>query len=369
MITSNTETAETRQITFHVVTDVPLPVGEQVFITGNQPALGNWDPGGFPLTRVDDRSWSGTLPLPAETKIEYKITRGSWKTEEILEDATLPENKVIDAGSNYTAHHTVAQWRDEGPAPVPQITGDYRVHEGFHSRYLRFDRKVIVWLPPSYDKEPERRYPVLYMQDGQQVFDPQTSTWKQDWQVDEWCTQLIGEFRLQEIIVVAIYSTEDRFLEYNPSMAGHEYSRFILEELKPFIDSEYRTRPERETTAVAGSSMGGTISFFLAWTHPDVFFGAACLSPAFRFRNDQYDLDLVRKTPETPRLRLFLYCGEGDPTEKELLSGTQEMRDLLRERGYNEGSDLVATVDQDGQHNEASWALHSDDWLLFLFGK
>jgi predicted alpha/beta superfamily hydrolase len=361
---------ESRQITFEVTTKRPLPVGEQVFVTGNHDSLGNWDPDGFPLTRTDDNVWSGSAAFPAGQAIEYKITRGSWDSEEALADGSVPAaNKTVLADQDREVQHEVARWKDAGATPIPQITGNYRIHESVHSNFLRFDRRVIVWLPPSYAKDRKRRYPVLYMHDGQQVFDPQTSTWKQDWEIDEWCAKLIAQKQLKDIIVVAAYSTEDRFVEYNPSLGGPQYARFMIEELKPFIDKEYRTLPGRESTAVAGASMGGTISFFLAWTRPDIYFGTACLSPAFRFKNDQFCMDLVRGTPRPPDSQLYFYCGLGDSTEQELAEGMNEMVGLLETCGFKRGGKLRVTEDMSARHNEAAWAKHSKEWLLYLFGK
>lgn len=360
--------SDTRQVTFEITTRTPLPVGEQLFVTGNQHILGDWNAEGLPLTRTDDNAWSGMAMVPTTEKLEYKITRGDWASEEALDSGSPSGNHIIEPGGDCSARHLVAGWMDAVSGPTPQITGDYRFHEGFHSRHLRFDRRVIVWLPPSYKESRATRYPVLYMHDGQQVFDPQTSTWKQDWQVDECCTQLMEEDKLREIIVVAVYSTEDRFVEYNPSFAGGEYTRFIIEELKPFIDREYRTLPDRANTAVAGSSMGGGISFFMAWTHPEVFFGAACLSPAFRFRDDNRLFDLVRDTARIPDIRLFFYCGLGDPTEQELAEGMYAMADLLRGRGFG-ANRILTTEEVAGQHNEMAWARHTPEWLQFLFGK
>ncbi|MBN1270127.1 MAG: hypothetical protein JXB04_11100 [Kiritimatiellae bacterium] len=360
---------ELRKIIFEVTTMAPLPAGEQVFIAGDHPALGQWDPDGIPLTRVADNLWSRMVLLPAGRRIEYKITRGAWNSEEARADERIPDNYSVPAAGEHLLAHVVHHWKDHRLGPPPRITGDYRIHEAITSPRLRFPHKVIVWLPPSYEKEMDRRYPVLYMQDGQQVFDPTTSTWNQDWEVDEWCTKLIAEGRLQEIIVVAVYSTDDRCLEYNPSQVGKEYAQFIVEELKPMVDQEYRTLPDRAHTAVAGSSMGATIAFHMAWTRPDVFFGTACLSPAFKFKDDPSDLDLVRATSEPPPLRVFLYCGAGDELEQELLPGTREMADLLRRAGFKDGQNLLVVEEPQDQHNEAAWARQTDRWLMFLFGK
>ncbi len=361
-------TAKSRRISFRITTMHPLPVGEQVFITGQVDALGAWNPASFALARGDDLVWEGDIVVPANMDVEYKITRGSWDTEEVLQDGSLPENHVVPAGGDMVEERTVHHWHDRRVLQ-PRIVGDYRVHDEVASTHLRHKRTVIVWLPPSYGSEPSRRYPVLYMHDGQQVFDPTTSTWNQDWEVDEWCIELIKQDRLQEIIVVGIYSTPDRFIEYNPAELGPDYSRFVLEELKPFIDREYRTHRDREHTAVAGASMGGAISFYMAWTHPEIFFGAACLSSAFQYKQDQFTIDLVKKTKKPPDLRLFLYCGQGDDLEKQLTGDLYAMRDVLAEKGMVPGNQLLISTDPDGAHNEAAWARHTDHWLLFLFGK
>lgn len=360
--------AKTRRVSFRITTMHPLPVGEQVFVTGNANALGSWNPASFALARNEDLVWTGDVMVPADAAIHYKITRGSWETEEVLEDGSLPDNHTISPGNDVTVEHNVHHWHDRRVAQ-PKIAGDYRVHEHMQSAHLRHKRTVIVWLPPSYGIEPDRRYPVLYMHDGQQVFDPATSTSNQDWEVDEWCTKLIHEKRLQEIIVVGIYSSPDRFVEYNPSELGEAYTRFVLEELKPFIDGTYRTRTERDYTAVAGSSMGGAISFYMAWTHPEIFFGAACLSSAFQYRQDRFTLDLVKATDTPPDLRLFLYCGQGDELEKQLTGDLHAMRAALADKGIVSGEQLLISEDPEGMHNEATWATHTDHWLLFLFGQ
>ncbi len=356
-----------RRISFRINTMHPLPVGEQVFISGNVSALGGWDPASFALARRDDLVWEGDIIVPSDVPVEYKITRGSWDTEEVLANGRLPDNHLIPPGADITEEHTVRQWHDQRIVQ-PRIVGAYRVHERVASEHLRHERTVIVWLPPSYETDPDRRYPVLYMHDGQQVFDPNTSTWGQDWEVDEWCTKLIKEGRLQEIIVVGIYSTPDRFVEYNPSELGEAYTRFVVEELKPFIDRTYRTRPDRAHTAVAGASMGGGISFYMAWTRPDVFFGAACLSSAFEYKQDRYTLDLVKKTRTAPDLRLFLYCGQGDDLERRLTGDLHAMLEVLAEKGIRPGENLLVSEDPEAAHNEAAWARHTDHWLLFLFG-
>jgi predicted alpha/beta superfamily hydrolase len=358
-----------RTLHFEITTLRPLPAGEQVFISGNRAGLGGWRPDGLPLTRVDDNLWTGAVVLPETEAVEFKVTRGSWETERALADGSIPGNVVAGPGGDETVRVQVVDWRDHRTGPAPLIVGNYQVHDNVPSNFLRLPRRVIVWLPPSYASDPSRRYPVLYMQDGQQVFDPQTSTFNHDWQVDEWCTQLIAEGRLPEIIVVAAYCTEDRFIEYNPSALGPAYASFVVDELKPFIDRTYRTRPGADATAIAGSSLGATMALYLAWTRPDVFFGAACLSPALRLFDDHYCLDLIKKTESQPALRLFVYCGEGDDIERHLMTGARELVKLLQKAGFRSGQDLLFVEDPDGQHSEWTWSRHTDRWLLYLFGR
>jgi predicted alpha/beta superfamily hydrolase len=151
-----------------------------------------------------------------------------------------------------------------------QITGTVVYFRRFRSRYSLAERDIIVWLPPSYKKHTGKYYPVLYMHDGQNLMDPYTSFAGQDWRVDETVTRLIKAGLIDEIIVVGIYNTHDRLEEYSNGERGNNYRRYITEELKHFIDSNFRTMQEREHTAIMGSSMGGLCSFYTAWDYPGV---------------------------------------------------------------------------------------------------
>lgn len=365
----NTQAQATRNVTFRILPDEQPAADERLFITGNMPALGQWKADGVPLTDDSNGAWVATVTLPADEVIEFKVTKGSWETERARADGSIPPNETVPPGGDTEVEIRAAAWKQPGPPPAPRITGDYRIHDAVHSQFLKLDRKVIVWLPPSYATDPERRFPVLYMHDGQQIFDPLTSTHGRDWGVDEWCTDLIAQGKLQEIIVVGAYCTADRYEEYSPALRGKDYARFLIEELKPMIDREYRTLPGRETTAVAGASMGGKISFHLAWAHPDVYFGAACLSPAFAYKDDRAELDLVEATTNTPDLQLYLYCGEGDDLERTLIPGMRTMADLLKQRGYEEDRNLLTVEDTPAVHNEAAWQQVTGQWLEYLFGR
>jgi enterochelin esterase-like enzyme len=175
-----------------------------------------------------------------------------------------------------------------------------RRHQQFHSAFLEQDRDVLVWLPPGYDHPTDvsrpfdggpaaGRYPVLYMHDGQNLFEPETAYNKgEHWRVGETAARLIAQGRIEPLIVVGIYNTgEMRIEEYTPTEdkklgGGHadDYGRMIIEELKPLIDRTYRTRQDRDSTGIAGSSLGGLVSLHLGFTHPAVFGKVAALSPS-----------------------------------------------------------------------------------------
>jgi predicted alpha/beta superfamily hydrolase len=350
-----------------VHTAMALGIGEQVFLAGNRDELGNWAPQGVPMTRVEDTSWEAALTLADDSPFEFKITRGSWATEEVDAEGEVLANRTLMPKDQARAEYTVEGWKDCFlPKEPPLIVGDYEILRQVRSQFLDHARDVIVWLPPGYEARPTKRYPVLYMHDGRQVFDPGTSTWGKDWQVDDIAQDMILRGELEPFIVVAMDCTDARREEYSPMGRGDDYLRFILEEIKPMVDGRWRTDAGR--SYVAGSSMGGLISFYAAWKHADVFSGAACLSPAFVERYGHECFGMVEKDKgQLPALRLFLSCGGASGLEAELLEGTLKMADLLKSVGFPE-KDLSVRIEGWAEHNEEAWARMTPHWLRFLFG-
>ena len=170
-------------------------------------------------------------------------------------------------------------------APQAEIIGNVRYHRQMASPLLKHARDIIVWLPPTYLRTKQRRYPVLYMHDGQNLFDPATAFLNNDWRADEMADRLMRKKRMKEVILVGIYNTPERIPEYSGGKPGRNFARFVVEELKPLIDSTYRTMPEAKHTAVLGSSMGGLSAFYFAWWYPEVFSQAACMSSSFFWKN------------------------------------------------------------------------------------
>lgn len=246
-----------------------------------------------------------------------------------------------------------------------EIIGGAKYHREFESTFLSSKRDLIVWLPPGYDsrRNKNKQYPVLYMHDGQNILDPKTSYAGKDWRIDEILSSLIKKKKIKEIIVVGIYNSPDRLDEYSLSEKGNNYLQFLAKEVKPFVDLTYRTMPERENTAVMGSSMGGLISFYAGWFYPEIFSMVACMSSSFYY-NDDKSLRMVEEY-DGPKKSVKFYIDHG---EDGLIRG-QKMFSLLSQKGYIIGTDVDYFYAPGAEHNEAEWASRLERPLLFFFKK
>ena len=243
------------------------------------------------------------------------------------------------------------------------IIGNVEFHREIYSRIMDIKRDFFIWLPPGYDENVSRRYPVLYMHDGQNLIDPKVAYAGKDWQVDETVNRLIKEYKIKEIIVVGIYNNKNRLDEYSDTEVGAKYRKFIIEELKPFVDSKYRTLSENNNNAIIGSSMGGLASFIIAWKHPEVFGMAGCMSSSFYY-NDEKVFKMIDEYKGTKK-HIKFYIDHG---EDGLIRG-QRMFCKLTQLGYVIGTDLDYFYARGAEHNEIEWAKRLERPLIFFFGK
>ena len=260
------------------------------------------------------------------------------------------------------------------------LTGDIRVHKQFHSQFLPTDRDVLVYLPPQYKSTTRSRYPVLYLHDGQNLFDGATSFIAgQEWRVDETVESLIAAGKIEPLIIVGVYNPgKERINEYTPTedpkykMGGKAdlYGRMLVEELKPFIDRTYRTRRGAKDTGVGGSSLGGILSIYLALKFPHVFGKAAVVSPSVWFAN-QHIVGFVDKLPKKPAVRLWVDIGTKEGPNaveaEQTVKGARLLYDTLLRKGWKPGQDLKYFEAKDAEHNEAAWAARVEPILKFLF--
>lgn len=234
------------------------------------------------------------------------------------------------------------------------------------SPQLRNRRYVDVYLPDSYDEDARRRYPVVYMQDGQNLSDPAIAFGGNTWRLDEGLPWLAA--RGIEPIVVGLHNTQARLAEYSPfSDARHgggdgdRYARFLIDTVKPRIDTAYRTRREREATVIAGSSMGGLIALYLYFRRPSPFGAAAVMSPSIWFSGRQILTFVDGARPTRGRIYLDVGTAEGAGT----LRNTRALNRLLRRKGYRK--DSLRYVEAEGhQHREPDWAWRLPQALEFL---
>jgi len=257
------------------------------------------------------------------------------------------------------------------------LTGNFRKHERFHSNFLPDDRDVLVYLPPGYEETRGRSYPVLYLQDGQNLFDGATSFVPgQEWHVDETAEYLIRHGVVEPLIIVGIYNTGmARMDEYTPTpdpRMGHGgkaelYGRFLMEELKPFIDRNYRTKPDAGHTAMGGSSLGGLVSLHIGLRNPWVFGKLAILSPSVWW-DQRVIVREVRRMATKPPTRIWLDIGteEGNRPAR-TVGDVRKLRDALERKGWREGEDLHYLEAQGAGHNEGAWASRVGSMLQFLF--
>ncbi len=269
----------------------------------------------------------------------------------------------------------------DGPEPVVVSQGRLQIVEAFPSSYLDQRRNIRIYLPAGYGSDPALVYPVLYMHDGQNLFDASTAAFGVEWEIDEHVDTLVEQGRLNEIIVVGIDNTSNRTAEYTPTTDpvygggdGDLYARFIIDELKPYVDTHYLTACDPTQTAVMGSSLGGLISCYIGWTYPDVFGLAGCVSPSFWW-DDQSFLETISTPEATPPPAAFwidIGTGEGEDSDGDGLADPVQQARRVRDQFITLGLPFASSVGylevQGAVHDEASWAARVANPLLFFFG-
>jgi predicted alpha/beta superfamily hydrolase len=262
--------------------------------------------------------------------------------------------------------------------PPNTLTGNIQQHRAFPSKILKNRRDVLVYLPPGYRRFSTQRYPVLYLHDGQNVFDAATAFGGVEWRVDETAQQLIRQKLIEPLIIVAVANTgEDRIHEYAPTPARidppkrkrskgqlRSYGRFLIEELKPFVDRNYRTRREAEFTGLGGSSLGGLATLALGLWYPNYFSRLAVMSASIWW-DDCAIYQIVDEVDETarPPLKIWLDTGTHEPGWER----AAVLRDRLVEKGWRLHDDLNYLEAEGADHSEGAWAARVDPVLRFLF--
>jgi predicted alpha/beta superfamily hydrolase len=268
------------------------------------------------------------------------------------------------------------------------ITGALDHFENFYSKYVDF-RNVDVWFPHGYTYQTDDRYPVLYMHDGQNLFDHPAAFGGQSWRVDQAMSRLVGEGKVPGAIVVGVWNSGIRWREYMPQKpydapALHKYHpiileraggppisdaylKFLVEELKPFIDKKYRTLPDHGNTFVMGSSLGGLISLYAISEYPQVFGGAGSISTHWAAGGFELVDEMARRLPDPATHKLYFDFGT-ETLDAEYEPFQRRMDEHLRKAGYREHENWVTQKFEGAEHSERSWRERVHIPLEFLFG-
>ncbi|MDP1661290.1 MAG: alpha/beta hydrolase-fold protein [Phycisphaerales bacterium] len=364
-----------------------------------------WDPGSekFKLQARSDMSWEIIMtPAAADSAMEFKFTRGSWETEELQDDMAVPGNRMlpeVDAkyltnGEKPEFSFTIPRWGDQRPNVQARadvnpyyflnVTGTVKRLEVVGGDAAPFKRDLLVWLPPGYDapENKDRRYPVLYMNDGQNIFQKHPAI-PAEWGVDEAATKLINEKAVEPLIIVGIpHAGKLRMVEYVPptggssaggagEAGGERYINWVISTVMPRVERAFRVRTGPESTGIGGSSLGGLISLYAGSAHPEVFGKVLAESPSLNFGKADYGARFASGAAKWPG-KVYLAVGGS-----ELGAGKQEGSDRyaaavkslnqsLRSAGFGDDR-RVFVFDQAAEHNEGAWANRFSAALRFLF--
>lgn len=362
-----------------VVTATPKPsvnvaqrAQEPLYVAGN---FNNWNPKdeNYRLKPLGSRLAISLKDLPAGT-YAFKITRGDWSKVETTADGRDIADRVVDLKSDMTQEFAVQGWKDDYPDKPKPYTASPQVKvldSAFVIPQLDRKRRVWIYLPKGYATS-KKSYPVLYMHDGQNLFNEQTAAFG-EWGVDEAMDSLQKKTGREVIVVGIDHGGDKRLSEYSPydfqtfKGEGSQYVDFLVQTLKPYIDQKLRTLKDAPNTFTAGSSMGGVISLYAVLKYPDVFGGAGIFSPAFWTAPKLFeDVDKTDWGGHHPRF--FFYAGgrEGSSTsdQVQMVNDMKRMVAIIEKKKGNVNTTTV--VDPLAQHNEPAWRKEFPEFFQWL---
>lgn len=353
----------------HIIVDqIPdnTPEGEEIYIAGN---FQSWDPGNENYKLIKDQDNYSIDITPNPGTLEFKFTRGDWARVEGNENGGFLPNRTYNyIGGIDTLRLQILSWEDVGGGNSTAADNVQILDASYYMPELDRFRRIWVYLPPDYETS-QKDYPVLYMHDGQNVFDDATS-FIGEWHVDETLNTLFDQGDYGCIVVAIDNGGAERLNEYSPWInatfgggLGGEYIEFIVNTLKPDIDSRFRTKADREYTGIMGSSMGGLISLYAGIEFQEVFSKIGSFSPAYWFSEESYEH--ARTTAHTDPVKIYTIVGGQEGNQ--FIASVLEMESTLELAGYTD-EELLQIVHEDGQHSEWYWSREFAAAYLWLFG-
>lgn len=349
-----------------------LPKGHNIksdiYVSGN---FEGWSGGRkqFKLKK-ENNQYRITIPKYKET-LSFKFTQGNWDSVECALNGNPIENRLYTfKDTDETVTVNIVNWNDSKNQNKPS-TASKNVHvfdKEFNMPQLHRKRKISVYLPPNY-KTSKEHYPVLYIQDGQNVFDVKTS-YSGEWEVDETLNDIYSKTGFGLIVVAIDHGGEKRLNEYSPwnnkkygKGEGEVFIDFLVNTLKPEIDKAFRTKKGSENTAIMGSSLGGLISHYAAFRHPEVFGKAGIFSPSFWYTNDSFNFTRSQLN-NIPDLKVYYVAGEKEGAD--MVENLNKMTALLIENDFPENH-IHKKIVPSGTHSETFWKSEFNDAITWLF--
>ena len=351
-----------------VVHGIPknTPENDQLYISGN---FEGWT-GGQEAYRLTPKEDAYKIDIPAATgSIEFKFTRGSWDSVELDANGNQLDNRSYSfSGKSDTLRFDIAHWADLSPKKSTASSNVHLLDDSFDMFPLEKKRQVWIYLPKNYQNA-EKRYPVLYMHDGQNLFD-QSSSYSGEWEVDETLDRLQASGTLEIIVVGIDHGGGERMDEYAPweftsyptKKQGDAYVQFIQKNLKPYVDNNFRTLSDRDHTGIMGSSLGGLISFYAALKYPETFGIAGVFSPSFEMSTPS--LNFAGEQGNTQHVRMYLMAGDNESGQ--MVEKMNQVVELMKGAGFPEDN-ISSKVVQKGEHNEKLWREQFEQAVLWLF--
>lgn len=301
-----------------------------------------------------------------EKPFEFKITRGDWKTVEVGTDAQPINNRIFPKRKSKLTIN-IENWNDFVEQKSTALPNVRILNPAFPIKTLNTSRKIWIYLPTDYENS-TKNYPVLYMHDGQNLFDLLTAN-NGEWQVDETLSKLENLGKLKLIVVGIDNGEKNRIEEYSPwknpeygGGKGAAYIDFIVQELKPFIDKNYRTKQERANTGIMGSSLGGLITMYAGMQYPQTFGRLGVFSPSFWWSDESYLQ--TQKTGWQPDTKIYMNVGKAE--DEIMQKGTKKMEKTLKSIGYDK-TNLHTRYVKNAKHNEQFWQQEFEAAVLWLF--
>lgn len=353
-----------------IIDEVPAntPENSQIYMAAN---INQWNPASkdFKFKRDSSDIFVLTIDSLAEDQeLQFKFTLGTWQLVEVDQFGNNLANRSYLYSPSDTLYFSVVAWNSPDERKKVKSTLSYNVEvisDSFYMPQLDRYRRIWVYLPPDYNMEDDTEYPVLYMQDGQNLFDRATS-FSGEWQVDERLNALFEEGYTVPIVIGIDHGNSTRINEYclvdvdEPKIdaEGELYLQFIVTTLKPYVDSHYRTKPEREFTSIMGSSVGGLIATYAISLYPNVFGSAGLFSPSYWLDENIYELSF------DPSTMIYQLCGSEEPDNT--VANCEHLNEVFLSQLDN-SDNLMLEISEGKGHNEGLWSSGFGDAIIFLF--